>query len=229
MWSPDDAFVQRIRDALLAGELGTDDLSTRRLGALAGKTTSLVYARYGSLDGLLFAVSQSGLALLSARLADAEARGADLPELAVAFVRFGLEAPPLYAVMFERRFDWAALRRAGALSPEHPGARLFSLVADRLAAGGARDATRDARILFAGLHGLVSLASSGRANIGQLDVTDEAAALDAARELAQRLLQGRNHARHSRPAASARRRHAAKPRRQERDERAPRRSRRRSD
>src|SRR5262245_58792825 len=117
---PKDA-VDRVRDALIAGRLSSADLTTRRLGALFGKTTSVVYHHYGSLDGFLFQVAQAGMAQLAERLAAVGAGGGDLADLGVAFVRFGTGAPALYELLFERRFDWAALRRAGALGAELPG------------------------------------------------------------------------------------------------------------
>jgi hypothetical protein len=171
------------------------------------------------------------MGLLGARLLEAEVRGADLADLAATFVRFGLGAPGLYALMFERRFDWQALRAAGALGEEQPGLTLFHLLGERLRAAGSRSPKRDARMLFAGLHGLVSLALSGRANVGELEITDQAAAIDAARELARRLCpdaQGRHHGDHRRPARAAGRRAAEKSAGQGGDERAAGRARRRA-
>jgi AcrR family transcriptional regulator len=237
--SPTIDPVLRVRDALVAGKLSAADLTARRLGALLGKTTSVLYHHYGSLDGFFFAVAESGMHLLGARLDAARAGGAGLAELCVEFVRFGLEAPDLYALMFERRVDWAALRRAGALRGDLPGLRLLALVTEAGRAAGSRDPARDARMLFAGLHGLVSLALSGRANLGALEMTDEAAALDAAAELAHRLYpqQRRNDGLPNRapqspddprPAAARPRRRAAESPRQVGDERAARRPRRRA-
>lgn len=223
MSSPDDQLIFTIRDALAAGRLEPADLSTRRLAALAGKTTSLVYHRYGSLDGLLYQVAQSGMGLLGARLLEAEVAGADLAELAATFVRFGLDAPGLYGLMFQRQFDWRVLRAGGALGDGQPGLKLFHLLGERLRAAGAKSPRRDARMLFAGLHGLVSLALTGRANVGDLETTDEAAAIDAARELARRLCpdaQGRHHGDHRRPARARGRRAAQESDREVGDERA---------
>jgi AcrR family transcriptional regulator len=231
MQTDDEQLISKVRDALLSGRLGLDDLTARRIGALAGKTTGLLYHHWGSVDGFLFAVSESGMALLGTRLAEAAATGAELPELAAAFVRFGIEAGPLYQLMFERRHDWAALRKAGKLTPELPGVRLFAVLVERFARAGARDPKRDARMLFAGLHGLVSLAISGRANIGDRQITDEEAALSAARELTLRICTEPERNRHAddlRSARPAQRRRAEKSHRQVRDERAPRRPRRRS-
>ena len=42
--------------------------------------------------------------------------------------------------------------------------------------------------MFAGLHGLVHLASTGRANVGAMSVSDRDTAIEAARVLAQRFM-----------------------------------------
>src|SRR5690349_8203338 len=102
MQTDDEQLISKVRDALLSRKLGLADLTARKVSALAGKTTGLVYHHWGSLDGFLFAVAESGMALLAARLGEAAATGADLPELAATFVRFGIEAGPLYALMFEQ-------------------------------------------------------------------------------------------------------------------------------
>ena len=171
-----EQLVEKVRDDLRRGRIKPEEISVRHVAKWLKKSTIVVYHHFGSLDGLLFAVGQSGMKLLGERLA-----GKKLLDVAEEFVRFGIEAPSLYYVMFEHRFDWAALRKAGALTPDMPGRALFLRLTETLGSH------RDARIFTAGLHGLVSLALSGRANVGALEMTDEAAAIDAARELARKL------------------------------------------
>jgi hypothetical protein len=171
-----EKLVEKVRDDLRHGRIKPEEISVRRVAEWLKKSTIVVYHYFGSLDGLLFAVGQSGMSLLGERLA-----GKKLLQVAEEFVRFGIEAPSLYYVMFEHHFDWAALRKAGVMTPDMPGRQLFLQLSETL--GG----HRDARILIAGLHGLVSLALSGRANVGALEMTDEAAAIDAARELVRKL------------------------------------------
>lgn len=178
----DDA--RRIHDALIAGDLGAEALTARGLGAFLGGTTSRVYAHHGSLDLLLHAVAQEGFRSLATRLATVLPEG--LPALAEAFVAWGLDHPVVYDLMFVRAYDWPALRAAGAFA-DAPGLALWSALQGRLAAAGSTDPTADARVLYAGLHGLVSLALGGRANVGQLGISDRDAALAAARRLATRL------------------------------------------
>jgi len=179
--------VRRIREGLASGELTAADLTARKLAAFLGRTTSVLYHHWGSLDGLLYAVSQDGYSVLGERIVGASAGG--LAAVAEAYVVFGLEHPALYTVMFERRYDWAALRASEACEGERsPGLGLWERVVDATRRAGSDDAVADARVLYAGLHGLVSLALSGRANIGDLSISDRDAAVLSARRLTARLI-----------------------------------------
>jgi AcrR family transcriptional regulator len=179
--------VGRVVKALERGRLRLDQLTARGLGAFLGKTTSVVYHHYGSLDGFLFAVSQAGFVELGARLRLVLERGGSLEDVCEAFVAFGLDAPALYALMFERRYDWALLRRAGMFEKKPLGLDLWSGLITLLGSAGSRAPDSDARLLMAGLHGLVSLAATGRANVGALERTDREVALASARDLARRI------------------------------------------
>ena len=79
----DDA-IDPVYRALIAGELDPADLSARRIGKLLGKTTSVLYHHFGSLDGFLFAVSQRGYADLRAKLEAVFASNHDLADVAEA-------------------------------------------------------------------------------------------------------------------------------------------------
>jgi AcrR family transcriptional regulator len=172
----------RVCDALVAGELSADDLRARPLGEFLGKTTSVLYHHWGSLDGFLYAVSEAGFALLAERVIDTLDSG-DPETLAATYVTFGLDAPDLYAVMFERTYDWDKLRQAGAFDEAQPGMTLWERLSQRLAAMGSPSPQEDARLIFAGLHGLVSLAITGRANIGDLSRSDREVAISSGRRL----------------------------------------------
>lgn len=167
----------RIVDGLVAGKLGLDDLSARGLGAFVGKTTGHVYHHWGSLGGLLFAISREGFVRLAARLA-AVSEPHDLADVATAFVDFGLDHPALYYVMFEHPHDWKALRERELLDGPLPGLAMWRSIAVDIG-------PQNARLLYAGLHGLVSLAKSGRANIGNARESDRDVARQSARALAE--------------------------------------------
>jgi len=179
--------VLAVRDALAVGTLDASDLTARKLSAFLGKTTSVLYHHWGSLNGFLFAVSQAGFERLAARLGVAMSERLTVADIAQAFVAFGLEEPGLYRVMFERAFDWEALRAAGAFDHAPDAAFMWDGLVGLLEAEGSTEPETDARILWAGLHGLISLALSGRANYGALNIPDRQIALDSARRLADRL------------------------------------------
>lgn len=171
-------------------ELAEEDLAARRVAAFLGKTTGALYHHFDSLDGFLFAVSQCGFAELLRRVEEVFAHGGDVADVAETFVDFGLDHPEVYRLVFERRYDWDALRAAGAFDgPLLPGSELWEAMLRVLKGGGSKDPETDVRLLWAGLHGMVSLASSGRANVGALEKTDREVARAAARELARRIAQ----------------------------------------
>lgn len=182
----DDA-VERIYQALIRHELDGADLSARRLASFLEKTTGAVYHRWGSVDGLLFAVSQRGFVDLATRLMASWSEAHSLADCAQIYVEFGLDHPGLYPLMFERRFDWAGLRAAGAFETSTPGSSLLASVVCLLGEAGSKKPIEDTRLLMAGLHGLVSFAASGRMNAGALTATDRDVAISAARDLAERL------------------------------------------
>lgn len=177
--------AQQVHDALLDGTLSREDLTARRLAAFLGATTSRLYHHHGSLDGFLMAVSQCGFVGLAERLMTAESEGG-LSAVASTYVAFGIDQPALYALMFEWPYDWEPLVASGRFS-DSPGLGLWALVVERLRDGGHADPEGDARLLYAALHGLVHLARTGRANIGDLSITDRDRAIATAASLPQRL------------------------------------------
>lgn len=183
MTSAEDT-VSQIVEALERGRLSRAELTARGIGALLGRTTGHVYHHFGSLDGLLFLVVQRGYQRLAEKLYAAFSKRACLGDLAEAFVEFGVARPALYSLMFEHPFDWKALRAQGAMHPDMPGLKLWGQFVSGLAQLGAKDPETSARILVAGLHGLVSFVLSGRANIGAIEKTDREVAVASARHLA---------------------------------------------
>jgi len=179
--------VARIHQALSRSELQLSELTARRLGAFLGKTTSVVYHRWGCLDGLLYAVAQRGFGELGEGLAVALQRSGP-GGLAEAYVGFGLDKRVLYSLMFDRVYDWDALRKAGEFDTAQPSIQLWDASIAMMASGGSAEPETDARLLFATLHGIVSLAASGRANVGELSSSDRDVALRLARRAVAHLL-----------------------------------------
>ncbi len=176
--------MKTVLSGLERGEIGLGDLTARRLGGLVGKTTSVLYHHFGSLDGFLYRVSQAGFSKLAEHLVSC---GPKLEDIAVGFVEFGLDRPCLYGLMFERRFDWARLRDQGYFEDTAPGLDMWSSLIATIEAHGSKTPDVDARLLYSGLHGLVSQALSGRANVGALDVPDRDMATELARQLVRRI------------------------------------------
>ncbi|MEY4577563.1 MAG: hypothetical protein RL701_2266 [Pseudomonadota bacterium] len=180
-----DEAQLRVFTAIEHGELAPEALSARQVCAFLGYTTGHLYHHFGSLDGLWCGVAQLAFAKLDAcLLCAANTHDAVAPALAQAFVEFGIDNPALYTLMFERHYDWAALRERGLINEPNPAMQLWRGLVQHMTELGSGDPRRDARVLFAGLHGLVSLARSGRANVGVLQISDRDAAVAAARRLA---------------------------------------------
>ena len=174
--------VDEIRGRIERGELAEADLTARGIAAALGKTTSVLYHHWGSLDLFLYDVAQSGYAALGARIG-----GLDLPDLAEGYVRFAVEQPVLYGLMFHRPWDWAEIR-ANRDSRLGPGLLAWRGLVERVRAAGSSDPDLDARVLYGALHGIASLAISGRANVGNLDRSDLETAVLAARRAVARIL-----------------------------------------
>jgi AcrR family transcriptional regulator len=178
-----DDGTARVFRALERGELDASALTTRRVCALLGYTTGHLYHHYGSLDVLLAKVAELAFVKLSEQLQRVANETRDIGAVAQAFVEFGIENGALYSLMFERQVDWNTLRARGLLN-DPSGMALWRQLVSSLTELGAREPLEDARLLIAGLHGLVSFALSGRANVGALEVSDREAALRSARRLA---------------------------------------------
>ncbi len=175
-------LVTRVREAIERGTLGADDLTARALSGFLGKTTSVLYHHFGSLEGFLYAVSIEGFGVLAGRLATMQRAGASPARLAEAYLDFGLQQPVLYRLMLEDRYDWPALARAGqALTPAQMGP--WNAMIAIFARSGSDDPETDARVFHAAAHGIVLLALTGRMNTGAPDHSDREVALRAIRRL----------------------------------------------
>lgn len=179
--SPDE-LVDRVFGALLRGELGRGDLGARRLAEWLGASTMVLYHHFGSLEGFLIRVDGRGWKRLLAELARHDAAGASLSEIALAYFDFALAHPDLYWLMAERRFDRPELSRQNRLSL---GPLLWGSFVSLVERHGGT--AIDAHLLFATLHGLVSLHASGRGNLGESPVEARALARGAIERLVERL------------------------------------------
>jgi AcrR family transcriptional regulator len=148
---------------LLTAE-GYEALSLRRVAERAGYTATTIYRHFPDKDALLYAVTEEGFRLLTARLASAGGEPdpfASLEAVALAYIDFGLEHPVYYGVMFVSRPDQLWRRQ-----PDQPGSRMdrFSSLRGAVAAALATrqsiesDVLTVSNALWAITHGAVSLA-----------------------------------------------------------------------
>lgn len=89
--------------AHLLAEEGTAGLTTRRLAAAVGTSTTAVYTYYGGMDNLVRAMVHEGFARLHRRMSTVRATPdavADIMALGYAYRANALDHPHLYLVMF---------------------------------------------------------------------------------------------------------------------------------
>lgn len=172
---------QQLRDLILdaAQDIiesdGLSGLSAREIARRIGYSPGTIYNMYQNLDDVILHVEARVLDNLEVRLGGIlkTASGpAALPELARAYLAFTQEKPKLWNLLFEHHLP------AGTDLPAWYQEKLESLlkrVEEALAplfpAGNEADRHRAARVLWAGVHGITSLATADKLSI----VTSEAA------------------------------------------------------
>lgn len=184
-----DEAVERVHAALEGREVATSDLTARRLGELLGQTTAVIYHRWGSLDGFLYAVAVVGFGRLADRLEAMESARASLEDVAEHLVCFAVDHPELYELMQERRWDWAALRKGGHLRPAETMRGVAALHALFVRLGISRPTER-LRLFGASMHGIAAMAITGRLNAGENQTADRVVAVRTARLLARLIVAG---------------------------------------
>lgn len=154
----------------LLAEDGADAVSLRAVARRAGVSAMAPYRHYPDKEALLAAVAVQGFNGLRDVLRaadDAAPAGQALVEQAVAYVRYALENPALFRLMF-------GPKRLGT----HPelttaGEAAYTVLAARVAAEAPANTDRDARALgcWSLVHGLALLFLDGR-------ISDKTTALD---------------------------------------------------
>jgi AcrR family transcriptional regulator len=163
-------ILDRARRLLV--EDGFVHLSMRKIAAAVGCSATSIYLHFENKDALVHALIEEGFDRLNARLHAAADASPDpvarLDALARAYVRFGLENPEYYEVMFQlhpermTRFPVESYRRAR---------RNLELIAEALGAGAAQGSLAAAEpdvaahVHWASLHGVVSLLLARRVNV----------------------------------------------------------------
>ncbi|MDX1546447.1 MAG: TetR/AcrR family transcriptional regulator [Rhodothermales bacterium] len=152
---------------------GYKSLSMRKLARAAGYSATSIYLHFENKDALFHALIEEGMERLLAAFREVEAAYADDPEgrleaLCRAYIRFGLDSPEYYEVMFMlhpehmERYPADKFRRAR---------RNLDVLAAALADGAACGAfcAAEPRVLastlWAALHGAVSLLIARRLDV----------------------------------------------------------------
>ena len=169
--SPEDLaeFRGRLCDVAehLFAEHGPDAVTIRQLGAALGVSAMTPYRYFTDKDAILAAVrarafDRHAQALEAARAAPAADEGERSGRIGAAYVRFALEHPEAYKLMFDIRqpnaADYPDLVRAMTRSRATMTAHLRDLAAAGLFAG---DADLVGHLYWAALHGPIMLQLSG--------------------------------------------------------------------
>ena len=142
---------------------GAEHLTIRRIAEAVDRTQPAVYQHFASKDEILASLAVDGFTLLAEQIDSASKRSktASLAAIANAYVRFGLEHPRLYKVMF---VDPAVIPFARASTPLQ-ARRAFRVIADAVAAESGISVSRAetaTEIVWAALHGFVMLSITDR-------------------------------------------------------------------
>jgi AcrR family transcriptional regulator len=182
---------QDVRQAILDAaaalflEQGYQGFSLRQVAERIGYSATTIYNHFDHKDDLLFTVAEAGFARFGASIAAAASAADPLARLAAigrAYVRFGLDNPSYYTLMFIDRADFLLGYRAGERKPR---LGILDIVAqtiqEGIAGGLIRPGPADAyaNALWAAVHGVVAMHSA----LPLLDRQQAEAAAAAAIEL----------------------------------------------
>ncbi len=147
---------------------GVEQLTIRRIAETINRTQPAVYQHFESKDAILAAVVVQGFTALTERLQRAvREKEPVLIALANAYVRFGLERPKLYEIMFVGQ---PAITFADPAATPLPAQSAFRIVAAAVGESGLEPAQVDnvTEVVWAALHGLVMLSITKRLRSGRV-------------------------------------------------------------
>jgi AcrR family transcriptional regulator len=147
----------------LAEAEGWDAVTTRRLSTEIEYSQPVLYKHFSSMEGVVAAVAVQGFGELADTLSSARGAATDgreaLMRVAHAFIRFAHDNPALYDAMFSRA---TTLHFAAADTPAELNAAFAELRAAVDIVAGTRDTDTLTELIWAALHGLVTLDHTGR-------------------------------------------------------------------
>jgi AcrR family transcriptional regulator len=152
----------------LAEAEGWDAVTTRRLSTEIEYSQPVLYKHFSCMEEIARYVAIDGFGELADALFEART-GAGEPEnalrrIAHAYIDFARDNPALYDAMFTRAI---ALKFAAADTPPQLSAAFAELREAVTAIAGDRDADTLTEVFWAAVHGLTTLARSGRLRAGQ--------------------------------------------------------------
>jgi AcrR family transcriptional regulator len=154
----------------IAEQEGWDAVTTRRLSAEIEYSQPVLYKHFAGMEGIVASVAVEGFAELGAALAAARAHAVDgrdaLSRVAHAFIGFGRDNPALFDAMFVRA---TTLAFAADDTPAELNNAFDELRAAVAMVAGERDPDTLAEVVWAALHGLITLDRSGRLRPDQHD------------------------------------------------------------
>ena len=147
----------------LAEDEGWDAVTTRRLSTEIEYSQPVLYKHFSSMDGIVAAVAVQGFGELADALSSARSGATDgrdaLARVAHAFIGFAHDNPALFDAMFTRA---TTVRFADPETPAELNAAFAELRAAVDLVAGTRDADTLTEVLWAALHGLITLDRGGR-------------------------------------------------------------------
>jgi AcrR family transcriptional regulator len=166
----------RLREELLAGAQrilertgNEDDVTLRAVAREVGVSAPSIYAHFADGKAIVGALVQQTFEELSELLRQARDDSPPTGRLyavCLAYIRFGLDRPERYLILFERRRSLERTEQIagaghGLMYPK--GAEAFGILVDAVADSGVEGhgrAEEEAALLWASLHGYVTLRSS---------------------------------------------------------------------
>jgi AcrR family transcriptional regulator len=151
----------------LAEAEGWDAVTTRRLSAEIEYSQPVLYKHFAGMEQIADAIAVDGFGELAERIREVRT-GTDVPAEALsraahAYLAFARDHPAVYDAMFTRA---TALRFAASDTPAQLTAAFAELHEAVAPVAHARDADALTEVLWAALHGLVTLGRAGRLRPG---------------------------------------------------------------
>lgn len=153
------AFVSRVFQGLLSGELDASHLSARRLSAWLGVSSGWLYHNHGSLNGFLLEVAALGARHL------ADLVNGDLHDSATTILAFERRHPALYDLLFLRVWGHMDLQML-EFSADDALKDLWGHLADQARELGSTTAVEDADAVMVAIHGAILLRRVNRNHDG---------------------------------------------------------------